>query len=184
MLIMGFCWQGFPPNAGKPAGNDEEVTRISNGEQSWEIAIKSCSKGVFSSKLIWEYLVLSETNSLMKGDNIASKPLDQEVGQMANLKASKKQLRSRKVGFTAHSKAWESEKIWCRKRWLSYCVKNIRISKMMMKELQYKQEWDSSLTSGARFIHLNEVPDSTDLNKSPWAPSIVSMSLVSRVNTV
>jgi len=56
----------------------------------------------------------------MKGDNTAPKPLKQEVGQMANLEASKKQLSSRNVSFTAYSKA--CQKVWCRKRWLSYCV--------------------------------------------------------------
>lgn len=66
----------------------------------------------------------------MRGGNIAPKPLEQEVGQMAGLEASKKQLSSRKLGFTVYSKAGDSEKAWFKKTWLSE-VKNIRNTKMI-----------------------------------------------------
>lgn len=83
----------------------------SHGEQNWKIAIENCSRGVSSSQLIYEQLFLSYTNTLMKGDNPAPKPLEQEVGQMVLLEENKKHLNSRKMSFTVYSKTWGCEKV-------------------------------------------------------------------------
>lgn len=120
--------QDLPPSA----GYDEGVTRIRHWEQNWKIAVESYSRGVSSSQLIYEYLFLSYTNTLMKDDNTAPKPVEQEAGQMALLEEDKKHLSSRKVSFTAYSKTWGRGKV-CAGKGGSATVWGKKILKMMMK---------------------------------------------------
>lgn len=88
------------------------MTRVSHGEQNWKTAVEICSRGISSSQLIYEYLFLSYTNTLMKDDNTAPKPLEQDLGQMALLEENKSHLSNRKMSFTAYSKTWGCEKVY------------------------------------------------------------------------
>lgn len=112
---MASRWEGFPFNAGKPAGYDGKITRLNHGEQKWKIAVDGCFKEVSSSMWVYEYFVLSETRSLMK-DNFVLKPGEQELWLTANLEESKKKVGRRKIDFTANVNI-----VWWRKTF-SYCI--------------------------------------------------------------